>query len=193
MIGNDCSKSNHRRWTLARPFTEPERSAHADRTVIERRACPATRPLPGRGPQAGWKTNRCHHLSSRADASFETSSDQAPASGPADRDSKFTAEFDSVLRSEGACVVLTPGRRPRANAHCERLIKTIRLEAVDWLLILGERHLRQVLGDYIIHNNRERPARDRHLVPVAFDPQTRPLRALLPIGLDRFTLGSLIA
>ena len=41
--------------------------------------------------------------------------------------------------------VLTPYRRPRANTHCERMIKTLRNEAVDWLLIFGERHLHLVL------------------------------------------------
>ena len=61
------------------------------------------------------------------------------------------------LRTSGAKVVLTPYRRPRANAHCERVIKTIRHEALDWLLIFGERHLRQVLHEYVDHYNRRRP------------------------------------
>lgn len=74
-----------------------------------------------------------------------------------DRDSKFAAEFDEVLRGEGAKVSLTPYRRPRANAHCERVIKTIRHEALDWLLIFDERHLRLVLKEFIDHYNRERP------------------------------------
>jgi transposase InsO family protein len=74
-----------------------------------------------------------------------------------DRDTKFVDDFDQVLRGEGARVALTPYRRPRANAHCERAIKTLRHEALDWLVILDERHLRQVLGRYIEHYNRERP------------------------------------
>ena len=74
-----------------------------------------------------------------------------------DRDSKFADEFDQVLRSEGVRVALTPYRRPRANAHCERVIKTIRIEALDWLLIFGERHLRLVLRQYVEHYNRQRP------------------------------------
>ena len=74
-----------------------------------------------------------------------------------DRDSKFVDEFDNVLRRQGAKVALTPYRRPRANAHCERLIKTLRHEALDWLVIFGERHLRLVLGQYVEHYNRRRP------------------------------------
>jgi hypothetical protein len=53
-----------------------------------------------------------------------------------DRDIKFVNEFDEVLRGESIRVALTPYRRPRANAPCERAIKTLRHEALDWLVIL---------------------------------------------------------
>lgn len=74
-----------------------------------------------------------------------------------DRDRKFVDDFDRVLRAEGAQVVLTPYRWPRANAHCERVIKTFRHEALDWLIVFGEQHLQEVLKDYLEHYNRERP------------------------------------
>src|SRR5262249_26906353 len=61
-----------------------------------------------------------------------------------DRDSKFTAAFDEVLRSEGIKVIHTPIRAPRANAHAERFVRTVRAECLDWLLILGRRHLERV-------------------------------------------------
>jgi hypothetical protein len=68
-----------------------------------------------------------------------------------DRDRKFVDDFDQVLQAEGAQVVLTLYRRPRANAHCERVIKTFRHEALDWLLIFGEQHLDAVLMEYVAH------------------------------------------
>ncbi len=62
-----------------------------------------------------------------------------------DRDSKFTAAFDEVFRSEGTQVIHTPIRAPQANAYAERFVRTIRAECLDWLLIVGRRHLEQVL------------------------------------------------
>ncbi len=76
-----------------------------------------------------------------------------------DRDSKFSACFDEVLRSDGATVILTPPRAPRANAHAERFVRTVRAECLDWLLILGRRHLDGVMRVFTEHYNRERPHR----------------------------------
>jgi transposase InsO family protein len=76
-----------------------------------------------------------------------------------DRDSKFAGAFDDVFRSEGIKVVHTPIRAPQANAYAERFVRTVRAECLDWLLILGHRHLETVLRVYTAHYNRERPHR----------------------------------
>jgi putative transposase len=76
-----------------------------------------------------------------------------------DRDSKFGAAFDEVFRSEGVRVIQTPIRAPQANAFAERFVRTVRGECLDWLLILGRRHLEQVLRTYTTHYNRQRPHR----------------------------------
>jgi putative transposase len=58
------------------------------------------------------------------------------------------------------------------NAHCERVIGSIRREVLDHVLITGEAHARRVLTTYQSHYNHHRPhqARD-HLPP---DAQQRP-------------------
>jgi putative transposase len=76
-----------------------------------------------------------------------------------DRDSKFTAAFDELFRSEGIKVIHTPVQAPQANAYAERFVRTVRNECLDWMLILGRRHLEHVLRIYVQHYNRERPHR----------------------------------
>ena len=76
-----------------------------------------------------------------------------------DHDSKFAAAFDEVFRSEGIKVIHTPIRAPQANAYAERFVRTVRAECLDWLLILGRRHLERVLRVYTTHYNSERPHR----------------------------------
>jgi putative transposase len=93
-----------------------------------------------------------------------------------DRDSKFSAAFDEVFRSEGIQVIRTPVRAPNANAHAERFVRTLREECLDWLLILGRHHLERVLREYVDHYNRERPRRALELRAPDPSPQVIPLR-----------------
>jgi transposase InsO family protein len=73
-----------------------------------------------------------------------------------DRDTKFTAAFDTVFASIGIDALLTAPQTPRMNAIAERFVRTIRAECTDRMLIIGERHLRAVLQRYIDHYNRGR-------------------------------------
>jgi putative transposase len=82
-----------------------------------------------------------------------------------DRHTKFCGAFDDVFRSEGAKVLLTPVQAPNANAYAERWIGTVRAECLDWLLIMGRRHLEQVLRVYVEHYNAHRPHRALGLGP----------------------------
>jgi putative transposase len=82
-----------------------------------------------------------------------------------DRDTKFTSSFDEVFRSEGITVIHTPVQAPQANAFAERFVRTVRTECLDWILIVGRRHLEHVLWIYTHHYNRERPHRGLVLQP----------------------------
>jgi putative transposase len=84
-----------------------------------------------------------------------------------DRDSKFTAAFDKVFRSETIRIIRTPIRAPRANAFTERWIGSVRRECLDRLLVLNRRHLERVLPASVQHYNAHRPT-----APATSDRQT---------------------
>lgn len=64
-----------------------------------------------------------------------------------------------MFRSEGARVIKTPGRSPKANTFAERFVRTARAEVVDFVLVVGQRHLLRVLQAYEHHYNSHRPHR----------------------------------
>jgi transposase InsO family protein len=74
-----------------------------------------------------------------------------------DRDAKYTGSFDAVFAADGIEAVKTAPRAPRMNAHCERVIGTLRREVLDHLLIWNESHARRVLDAYARHYRRVRP------------------------------------
>ncbi|WP_322973974.1 integrase core domain-containing protein [Actinacidiphila oryziradicis] len=76
-----------------------------------------------------------------------------------DRGSQFTDTFDAVFTDAGLRVLKSPPQAPKANAHCERFIGTLRRELLDRTLILNERHLRRTLTSYLEHYNEHRPHR----------------------------------
>jgi putative transposase len=74
-----------------------------------------------------------------------------------DRDSIFSTEVDDELESFSLKVLRTPVQAPKANAFCERLIGTVRRECLDYVIPLGEKHLRKTLREWVTHYNQGRP------------------------------------
>jgi putative transposase len=118
-------------------------------------------------PDSAWVTQQARNLS------FDYPGDGVPFRFLIrDRDSKYVSSFDEVFHTDGARVICTPIRAPQANAFAERWVRTIRAECLDWVLILGHRHLERVLGVYVEHYNRERPHRGLGLA-TPIDPWSR--------------------
>jgi transposase InsO family protein len=110
-----------------------------------------------------------------------------------DRDSKFTAAFDEVFRSEGIRAVRTPVRAPNANAFTERWIGTVRRECLDRLLVVSRRHLERVLPAYIEHYNAHRPHRSLQQRPPTGSPRLDSATVVALDGVRRHdVLGGLI-
>ena len=109
-----------------------------------------------------------------------------------DRDTKFSAAFDEVLRTEGARIILTPYRAPRANAYAERFVRTARAECLDHTLILGRRHLDRVMRVFTDHYNDERPHRALGRCPPVGHPSVTPAPTPNTPVLRRDRLGGLL-
>jgi len=60
------------------------------------------------------------------------------------------------------------------NAHCERMIGTIRREALDHILIMNTSHATKVLTEFADHYNQHRPHRSRGQLPPTASQQTPP-------------------
>ncbi len=82
-----------------------------------------------------------------------------------DHDSKYGEAFDTVFETDEMRVIKSAPQAPRMNAHCERVISTIRREVLDHILITGQAHARQVLAAYEIHYNNHRPHQSRDQRP----------------------------
>ena len=73
-----------------------------------------------------------------------------------DRDAKFCATCDAILKSVGIQALLLPPRSPNLNAHCERWIRSVKTEVKSNLILFGESSLWHCLENYVTHYHTER-------------------------------------
>ena len=73
-----------------------------------------------------------------------------------DRDPLYTAAWKGLLASRGVKSVPIPAKSPNCNAVTERFIRTVREECLDHFVIVGERHLRHLLKQFVAHYHAER-------------------------------------
>jgi transposase len=111
-------------------------------------------------PDGRWVTQQARNLLMQLD-----DEDVRPLFLVRDRDSKFTRSFDEVFRSDGIRVIKAPVLAPKARAHAERWVGTVRRECLDRLLILGRSHLQHILAAYVAHYNEHRPHSAREQRP----------------------------
>jgi putative transposase len=83
-----------------------------------------------------------------------------------DHDSKFTDSFDAVIEGEGAIVNRVGPMAPNMNAFAERFVQTLRTECLDHFVICGEKHLRHLVKEFLVHYHDERPHQGRGNVPL---------------------------
>lgn len=82
--------------------------------------------------------------------------DQRPKYLIHDNDGKFGAQFAAAADSSSIEIKQMPPRAPKANAHCERLIGSIKRECLDYFIILNERHLKHIVNKFTTYYNERR-------------------------------------
>jgi transposase InsO family protein len=73
-----------------------------------------------------------------------------------DRDPKWSNAVETFLSHKGVRIIRTPPRAPNCNAYAERSVRSIKEECLDRLILLGERHLRRALAEFVAHYLAER-------------------------------------
>ena len=64
-----------------------------------------------------------------------------------DGDAVYGRDFDERTRAVGVIGVQTPRRAPNANSIAERVVRSIRVECLDHLIVINDRHLIAALTD----------------------------------------------
>ena len=83
-----------------------------------------------------------------------------------DRAGQFTEAFDAVFAAEGIEVLRSAPQCPRMNACAERVVRTIRVECTDRMLIIGKRHPQSASSAemYLGAEAKKEPTRGRRLL-----------------------------
>ena len=73
-----------------------------------------------------------------------------------DRDTKYSAKFDAIIRSAGIKPIKLPPRSPNLNAFSERWVKSVKSEILEKQVLFGKKSLQYVLREYTAHYHKER-------------------------------------
>ena len=73
-----------------------------------------------------------------------------------DRDTIFSAGFQSIVRGFGVEVLLTAYQAPNMNAYAERFVRSIKSECLDQMIFLGREYLVHAIAEYAAHYHEER-------------------------------------
>jgi putative transposase len=88
-------------------------------------------------PDSAWMAQQARNLS----MFFAEQGEFKPTHIIRDRDAKFTAQFCSILESEGIEFRPTPPRSPNLNPFSEAWVQRTKHEVLNHFLVFGERHL----------------------------------------------------
>lgn len=104
-------------------------------------------------PNEIWMCQQARNLS----MFFDEQGEKKPTHIIRDRDTKFTAQFCSILESDGIAFRPIPLRSPNLNPHSEAWVQRTKHEVLNHFLVFGERHLRFILESWLQYYHQFRP------------------------------------
>jgi transposase InsO family protein len=102
-----------------------------------------------------------------------------------DRDPKWSGAVVAFLETEHVRIIRAPARAPNCNAYAERFVRSIKEECLDRMILLGERHLRRALSEFVVHYHAERNHHglNKELIqPLPRTPSSGPVRRRQRMG-----------
>jgi len=91
-----------------------------------------------------------------------------------DRDSKYTARFDHIMKEAGVKPIRLPLRSPNLNSVAERFVLSIKSECLDRFIPIGEKSLRLAISNYMEFYHAERPHQSLGNKPVRPEDEPAP-------------------
>jgi putative transposase len=101
-----------------------------------------------------------------------------------DRDAKFTAQFCSILETDGLEFRPIPPRSPDLNPFAEAWVQRTKHEVLNHFIVFGEKHLRHLVERWLIYYHRFRPHQGLGNVPIRDAGSTPPEPLTGPFHLD---------
>lgn len=68
-----------------------------------------------------------------------------------DRDTKYCQSFREITKSDDVKPLRLPAHSPNLNAYSERRVKSVKVECLSKLILIGEVSLRRALREYLVH------------------------------------------
>ena len=129
-------------------------------------------------PDAIWMTQQARNMSMY----FEEQAKYKPTHIIRDRDTKFTANFCSILEADGIEFRPIPARSPNMSPHAERWVQSVKRECLDHFMVFGEKHLRYLLREYLAYYHGPRPHQGLGNVPLAMSSGVPEPVEAMPVG-----------
>jgi putative transposase len=96
------------------------------------------------------------------------------------KDKKFTQQFEAILKSGDIELKRTAVRTPNQNAYAERFAQTLQRECLDHFVVLGKKHLRYLVQEFVAYYNEQRLHSSRGNLPLSMDSAPDPVECLGP-------------